>query len=251
MINSVNMKFYQILALAILIVSSSCVKNKKGQAVTAQSGTTENVFEVKEVIQTSKYTYLKVYENFAERWVAVTRMDAKKGEKYYYDSALAMNNFHSKELDRDFETIYFINKVSTIPLSVQKKLGSIPSQHSAKTVAPKSSSISLEKASDEITVAQVFEKKATFAKKEIKIRGIVVKVNKQIMGKNWIHIQDGTSYNESFDLTITTQDLPKIGDEVTFKGTIILDKDFGAGYFYNVIMEDAKMLNVQSATAKM
>jgi hypothetical protein len=71
----------------------------------------------------------------------------------------------------------------------------------------------------------------------------VVKVNKQVMGKNWIHIQDGTDFNNDFDLTITTQDLAEIGDEVTFKGKISVNKDFGSGYSYEVIMEDAVLTN--------
>lgn len=245
------MKFYQILFLALIVISTSCVKNKNGQQLANQMPTGEKAFEVKEVVQTSSYTYLKVDENFAERWVAVTRMEAAKGEKYYYDEALPMNNFHSKELDRDFEIIYFINKVSTSPMSAQAKMTEMPSSHSGKAKAPKSSSIKLEKTSDEITVAQVFEKRADFANKEIEIRGIVVKVTKEVMGKNWIHIQDGTTHDGSFDLTITTQDLPNKGDEATFKGTIILDKDFGAGYFYDVIMEDAKMVKSQKAAAQL
>lgn len=248
------MKIYQILLLVFIVVSSSCVKNKNGRPETNQtttSTTNEKVFKVKEVVQTSSYTYLKVDENSAERWVAVSRMDAAKGEKYYYDNALLMNNFHSKELDRDFEAIYFINKVSTIPLSVQEKMSSMPSNHSGKAKTQQSSSVTLQKADAEITVSQVFENRKKYANQEIEIRGIVVKVNKQVMGKNWIHIQDGTDFSGSFDLTITSQDLPAINDEVTFKGTIILEKDFGAGYFYDVIMEEAKMIKLQKSAAQL
>ncbi len=242
------MKNYLFLIIALAMLSTSCVKNKKGHTVTEQASTSEKVFEVKEIVQTSNYTYMKVSENFAERWVAVSKMDAKAGEKYYYDEAMLMNNFHSKELDRDFESIYFINKVSTVPMSMQEKIAAMPSSHSGKGEAPKSS-VSLEKQANEITLAQVFEKRKDFANKEIEIRGIVVKVNKQVMGKNWIHIQDGTDHNGSFDLTITTQDIAEKGDEVTLKGTIILEKDFGAGYFYDVIMEDAIITDNKPATA--
>jgi len=83
----------------------------------------------------------------------------------------------------------------------------------------------------------------------VEIRGIVVKVNEQVMGKNWIHIQDGTSDNGNFDLTITSADLPKLNDEITVKGKIILNKDFGYGYTYEVIMEDAKVVSVKSGTS--
>lgn len=233
------MKIYRIIFLALLIVSSSCVNNKSPQNTSTQENTNEKFFFVKEVIQTSNYTYLKVNENMSERWVAVSRMEASKGDKYYYDSALLMNNFHSKELNRDFETIYFLNKVSTISFSMQKKMNAISPEHSGKAEAKQKSKIKLDKNIDEITIAQIFENPSKYANKEIKITGIVVKINKQIMGKNWIHIQDGTNYKGSFDLTVTSQNLPKIDETVTFRGTIILKKDFGAGYFYDVIMENA------------
>lgn len=243
------MKFYQIVFLALILLATSCVRNKNGMPVTNAMPSNIKAFEVKEVVQTSKYTYLKVNENFADRWVAVSRMEASVGDKYYYDSELLMNNFHSKELDRDFETIYFINKVSTNPISAEPKANTMPSNHSGKTDAKQKSSVSLEKNEAEITVAQVFEKRSDFANKELEIRGVVVKVNKQVMGKNWIHIQDGTNHEGSFDLTITSQDLPAINDEVTFKGTLILNKDFGAGYFYDVIMEEAVLTKqTQAAT---
>lgn len=237
------MKLYQLLVFLVLLISISCNNNSKTQQETAQAPTNEKAFVVKEVIQTTSYTYLKVEENSEERWVAISKTDAKSGDKYYYDEALKMSNFHSKELNRDFETIYFINKASTIPLSVQKKIGAMPHHHSGKAKVQKGSSISLEKSNDELTVGQIFENPKKFENKEIEIRGIVVKVNKQVMGKNWIHIQDGTAHNESFDLTITSMDLPVKGDEVTLKGTIILNKDFGAGYFYDVIMEKAKLVS--------
>ena len=74
------------------------------------------------------------------------------------------------------------------------------------------------------------------------MKGQVVKVNEEIMGKNWIHIQDGSGSAADFDLTITTVEKVKVDDVVTFEGTISLSKDFGAGYFYEVIMEDAKLV---------
>jgi hypothetical protein len=60
-----------------------------------------------------------------------------------------------------------------------------------------------------------------------------------IMGKNWIHVQDGTEAAGNYDLTVTTQGTAKVGDVVVVEGGISLNKDFGAGYKYDVIMEDA------------
>jgi hypothetical protein len=93
-----------------------------------------------------------------------------------------------------------------------------------------------------ITIAELYAKKDTYAGKTVKIRGEVVKFSAEIMGKNWVHLQDGTNNNGSFDITFTTNDVTKIGDVVTFEGTVTLKKDFGAGYFYEVIIENGKLL---------
>ena len=60
------------------------------------------------------------------------------------------------------------------------------------------------------------------------------------MGRNWVHLQDGTGDADNYDLTVTTNDDASVGDVATFEGTIALKKDFGSGYFYEVIMEQAK-----------
>jgi len=100
--------------------------------------------------------------------------------------------------------------------------------------------VSIEPCADCITIANLIENKKTWSDKVIKIRGKVTKYNPSIMGKNWVHIQDGTEYGKEFDLTITTDIAVEVGDTVTFEGTIVLDKDFGYGYKYNVLMEDGK-----------
>lgn len=232
--------------LVVMVIFSSCVRNKNGQTLQNASPTvSDKVFEVTEVVQTSNYTYLKVNENKGDRWVAVTKEDINVGDVYYYDEAMQMNNFHSKELDRDFDVIYFVNQISKTPLS-QNTMGQMPA-HSGKVQTEQQSTIKLEKSADELTVAQVFANRDNYSNKEVEITGIVVKVNKNVMGKNWVHIQDGTGDNGNFDLTVTTQDIAEVDDKVTFKGKIILDKDFGAGYFYEVIMEDAVLQNKPTA----
>ena len=94
-----------------------------------------------------------------------------------------------------------------------------------------------------ITIAEIYAKKDSYAGKSVKIKGEVVKFNAEIMGKNWLHIQDGTKNNADFDLTITTSDVVKVGDIVTFEGVVAVNKDFGAGYSYDVIVEEGKLLH--------
>ena len=235
--------------LILVVVFSSCVRNKNGQETQSVISTNVKVFEVAEVVQATSYTYLKVNENNNERWVAVPKQEISIGDVYYYDSALEMNNFQSKDLDRTFDVIYFVNQISKTPLT-QNKTGAMP-PHSGKVETKKMSTVTLEKADGEVTIAQIFAKRTEYSSKEFEIRGVVVKINKGVMGKNWIHVQDGTNDADNFDLTITTQNLAEVNDEVIFKGKLTLNKDFGSGYSYEVIMEDAALVNKIEAKVEM
>jgi len=98
-----------------------------------------------------------------------------------------------------------------------------------------------------ITIGELFANKKDYDGKTVRIRGKVVKVNSNIMGRNWVHLQDGTSAGDKFDLTVTTNESVNVGDVVTFEGVIALDKDFTAGYVYDVIMENAQKRIEQSS----
>lgn len=111
------------------------------------------------------------------------------------------------------------------------------------------SKVALEKANVSVVpcegclkIADLLAGKKDFAGKTIKIKGSVTKFNAEIMGKNWVHLQDGTESEGVYDLTITTDKVVSVGDIVTFEGKIILDKDFGYGYFYNILMEEGKII---------
>ena len=87
------------------------------------------------------------------------------------------------------------------------------------------------------TVAELYANKGELAGKSVTVRGRVVKFTAAVMGKNWIHIQDGSS--ETTDLTVTTAAVAKLGDTVVASGVLVVDRDFGAGYRYDIIIEDA------------
>ena len=90
-----------------------------------------------------------------------------------------------------------------------------------------------------VKISDLMANKKSYAGKVIRTRGQVVRYNPGIMGKNWVHIQDGSESNGEFDLTITTSQNVSVGDILSFEGKIAVDKDFGYGYFYNIILEDA------------
>ena len=109
-------------------------------------------------------------------------------------------------------------------------------------VKPEKMNVKVDPCSGCITISGLLANKKSYSGKVIKIKGIVTKYNPSIMGKNWVHIQDGSEFQGEFDLTITTDKEVSVGQTVTFEGKIVLDKDFGYGYFYKELMEDAKLV---------
>ena len=93
-----------------------------------------------------------------------------------------------------------------------------------------------------ISIAELYANKTVYAGKSVRLHGKVVKYNPNIMGKNWVHIQDGTEHEGKNDLTVTTKMTTKVGEEITVEGTVVLNKDLGAGYFYEILLEDATIV---------
>ena len=99
------------------------------------------------------------------------------------------------------------------------------------------------------TIAEVFAEKDQLAGTTVVLRGKVVKVNANIMGRNWLHVRDGSGAEGTNDLTVTsTNVLPSVGDIVVVRGPVGLNKDLGMGYQYDVIIEDAEVTIEGSGT---
>lgn len=125
------------------------------------------------------------------------------------------------------ETITPLDEDSTI-LSQQQK---------DTNIAPGS----FEKAEGGYTVVECYTTSDSLNGKIVKVRGRVVKFNAGIMDRNWIHIQDGTGGTNSFDLTITSNDIVAVGDVILVSGTLSMNKDFGMDLKYPVIIEEAEI----------
>ncbi len=200
-----------------------------------------------EVIQTSSYTYVRVSADGREYWIAVSKMDVKEKGTYFWSVGAEMRNFPSKELKRTFPVIFFISDFTDRPITLEKQTpggytNQMPGEAMAgKQQAPEKTGISVEPVKGGITIASLYAKKDSYAGKTVKIRGEVIKFAAGIMDRNWIHIQDGTREGSGYDLTVTTRDSVKVGEVAVFEGVIALNKDFGAGYTYEVIMEDARL----------
>jgi hypothetical protein len=159
---------------------------------------------------------------------------------------MEMKDFHSKTLNKTFSKIIFADNVTKNPWgdaeSANPPAGGMMEQNDPhkSAVNEKETDIAIEPADGGLTVEQIYAKRADLKNKTIKVKGQIVKYNAGIMGKNWVHIQDGSGSNNDFDIVITTSKEYNIGDVVTFEGVLHIDKDFGSGYKYSVIIEDAK-----------
>ncbi len=237
-----NSSLLILLFLSIIACNSSSSNADSVESVEAtKTADGQHKAIIKEVLQTSVYTYLLVEENSNSYWVACNRQEFSVDQIVYFEEGLAMENFESKELSRTFDLVYFLNEVAFDPVSLNASAGTSPTPHGMIKEAVKKE-IKVEKAAGGISLGELFANPTGFKGQKVTIRGEVVKYNEAIMGKNWVHIQDGSGTGESFDLTVTTADIVKLGDVVTFEGTINLNKDFGAGYVYEVIMEEAKLI---------
>lgn len=212
---------------------------------------------VQETINTSSYTYFRLSElgnpevkESDTIWAAVPFTESRIGDTLYYKGGFPMVDFKSKELNRTFKKVLFLDNLSKTSDFVKKEIAAVPNHQqmssldSGMTGKPKIEKIEvkIQPAAGCITIANLFAKKDSYSGKTIKVKGQVTKFSPEIMEKNWIHIQDGTESDGKFDLTITTDLTANVGDIVTFEGKITLNKDLGYDYFYEVIMEDAKIV---------
>jgi len=207
---------------------------------------------VTETVDSGGYTYVHVDCGDGEMiWAAAPQREVAVGAAVTISTGMPMKDFHSDTLDRTFDVVYFTNGFGE-PTSTEHPSGmggAMGGQMGGQTggdrpTAQPAGEVDLsgiERAAGGKTVAEVWGERATLAGNEVVVRGRVVKYLSGIMGKNWIHLRDGSGTDGTNDLTITTDGFAAVGDLVTVTGKISVDRDFGAGYRYEVIMEDAKV----------
>jgi hypothetical protein len=216
--------------------------------------------KIVEKVDVSQYTYLKLATASGEAWAAVQRTDKKVGDEIGVENAFPMPNFESKELNRKFDVVYFgaiagaggPGAPAAPPAMGAPPAGEAPpnpaqmaAQHQAAATGPtdvKIQKIAKASGADAHTVAEVWGAKDKLKGKSVTVRGQVVKFT-PVMGKNFVHLRDGSGSpdKKNNDVTVTTADAAAVGDVITAKGTVTLDKDFGAGYAYPILIEDAKV----------
>ena len=189
---------------------------------------TNHSAKVLETLNSGGYTYMKVQDGGKNYWIAMTQRKVKVGDIVKYSEQGWMRNFHSKTLNRTFDTILFAADVTA--------------SHNTQNIVKAKPDImkSTYQKKNTQSIAQLFKNRNAFANKTVLVHGKVTKVSQAIMGLNWVHIQDGSRFAGRDDLVFTTKENPpKVGELVYASGTLIKDKDFGYGYFYPVIIQEA------------
>lgn len=228
-----------LLSILMLVTATVVWAGEKPVPGNAAASTVKG--EVLEVKDVESYTYLRLKTKDGETWAAVGRAPIKTGMTVTLENAMVMNNFESKSLKKTFPTIVFGTLVGS---------GSGAQASSATSMAPAGTTqpadagdIHVPKASgaNAKIVAEIITKAAELKDKPVLVRGKVVKYNAGIMGKNWIHLRDGSgsAKDGTNDVLVTSLNEVKVGDIVTTKGIVRTDRDFGSGYAYKVIIEDA------------
>jgi len=234
--------------------------------------------KVLETMNAAGYTYLSLDSAAGPVWVAIPETEVAVGQEVECQPGMVMNKFHSQSLNRDFDSIVFsaglagsaksfnphATPAKTAQAAPKQESGSFAealqqekpreakpgveamemmgSAGSMGAVVP-FAELKVDKAegTNARTVVEVFAQAAELGQQKVRVRGKVVKLSRMIMGKNWVHLQDGTGdpMSNSHDLVFTTMAEPEQGQVVTLEGTLEVGKDFGYGYKYAVIVEDA------------
>lgn len=228
--------------VALLVLVQCKPNNEKPEAIKAEETVINNAdthkVTVKEVLNANAYTYLLVTEGEKEYWMAIPKTEVTIGKTYTYEGGMEMKKFESKDLKRTFESVYFVEGLTDPnPPAASETASEAPKATSSTQL---SKGITLAKGG--ISLFDLYSTRDKLAGKTVVLTGKVVKFMPEIMNKNWIHLQDGTSFNGFNDITITSLEKVKVDDIVSLKGTVVLNKDLGSGYKYDILIEDAVLV---------
>jgi hypothetical protein len=193
---------------------------------------------VTEILETAKYSYLRVTDakSSAEYWIATIKRPFKTGERYYYKEGILKRNFESREHQRVFKELYLVSNLTPATHG-----DNLTEQNLMKKDQPATfGQTHQDRHEFPIPIADLAAHRDRYNGQKVIVSGKCVKVNRNIMGRNWIHLQDGST--DDYDLVATSGETVSVGDNITIQGVVALDKDFGAGYVYSLIIENGEIL---------
>lgn len=207
--------------------------------------------KVLETTNSGGYVFVRVQGPHKTLWAATTPCQVMVGDNVGLPPGEVMPHFRSASLNRTFDEILFVDHLDNLTLVGGAQSLAAPGANAAlppghpqlKGSAPATGpDVQVAQPAGGHTVAEVFAQRQTLAGQTLTIKGRVVKFTAGIMGRNWMHIRDGSGNAGNNDLTVTTTDLAKVGDIVTMRGTLVIDQDFGAGYTYSALLEKATVI---------
>jgi len=222
----------KILIIALVVIASGCSN---------QSTDGTNSVKVKAVEQVENYTYLLVKGKGPAYWIAVSSTEIEVGESISYQGGMLMEDFYSKELDRTFEKVIFLDGLEGSQAPAE--MGMMPGTSHGSEVKTDRLEIKLDAEEGTVSIAELFADPGAYEGKTIRVRGEVAKFNPNIMERNWIHLQDGTDFEGKYDLTVTSLEMVELGQVVTLEGILALNRDFGYGYSYELLLEKASVID--------
>lgn len=207
--------------------------------------------KVLETMNAGGYTYLKVDRGESQEWVAIPEASVKVGDEVSYYDGMVMRNFPSKTLNRTFDAVVFspglVGQAGGHGGGMESFHQGVPGMGSGMgmggATVPKDVKVGKAEGENAFTIEEIYAKRDELNGKTVRIHGTVVKYNPSIMGRNWLHIQDGSGSDAAGnnDLAVTTNQTTETGKEVTVEGKAMANKDFGSGYSYTVIIEEATL----------
>ncbi len=245
-------------AVAFLVVGCSQESSAPAPAAAPEAagpvlaeGTPPNVGVIAEVLEGDGNSYVLLTNTGKNYWIAAPQAALSVGESVAISEPAEKLNYKSETLGRTFERIFFV--ATLMPKNAMQgdaagaadpHAGVDMDKGSAPMAAAPAGPVSLEgieKIADGQTVADLFAKKDELVGTQVAFRGKIVKFSSGIVGSNWAHVRDGTGEAGTNDITVTTQNVAKVGDIVVVRGTLEKDVDIGSGYFFPVIFQNAEV----------
>jgi hypothetical protein len=226
-----NIRLAGVLATA-LIATSVFAAGPTATAPASSPAVSGVILEIRDV---ESYSYIRLKTKDGETWAAVGRAPLKTGATVTITEPMVMKDFESKALKKTFPSIVFGNLAGSNKAAAEAHGGSVKVADTQPIKVPRATGANAR------TVAEVVTKASELKDKTVQVRAKVVKVNAAIMGKNWIHLRDGSgsAADNTHDVLVTSAAQTQVGDVVTVSGVVRVNKDFGAGYVYKVLIEDA------------
>jgi len=210
--------------------------------------------KVLETMSTDTYTYVRVGNGQQEAWAAAPRFAVAVGEDVAFSTAMPMKDFKSETLKRSFAVIYFTGEIRRLgaaaaapaaPKAAAPGVAAAPSKAPGPPAPSSAPMARIAPPAGGTAIAALVARPGDFAGKRVTVRGKVVKFNANILGKNWLHLRDGSAATGAAagadDITVTMSGTAKLGDVVTVSGVVATNRDFGSGYSYAVMIEEATL----------